>query len=572
MLSYVLSTSNGSNIHNFTKLGNSLALKKYTLYLCFTGTIAVHTAGHIITQPFPTGQRATQSRTDPNELYRCDLCDPGAPTEQCFPELNIHVCAKLSDTAVAIIGTNGVWHSSISLDPNCLPRSLQKLTSNGLHLSVDCHNYTSQLASIKDTEITWYEHQGWFVQSEIVVEGTGFHGTTVYYVEIDGNLLFQSNFHSGLGPVDITPITDCSNFISLSPLYTRDKFLLWCDTNEAVKRLYVVDITGPNSTPHVASNSPPLSSPNGQTFVTLNNATLLAYRTDSLSVQPPGAREFSGRIVFHTYIDNNTLLVFVDGQNQILVNVDVFIDSSGTQGVFSLSSASISATLHKLMMHEVYVTCNTTGSLSYLLLFNTSDGRLLNTFPNFEEQVTDVFFQQGPNLPPPSSDSPSNFTSIVEMVSTSLQPSTTSALQSGPLPTILLPTSLQPSTTSALQSGPLPTILLPSATPTDDTTVSTTAMTATKSDTNTKVVFIVISIVVFLFLLVAVILLFTLMNLLPKWCRRRHTTGPFAQETTGNSSPMRWSRLTFNEQAPSRTSDSGSYDRPLKEPLPDSHG
>ena len=386
------------------------------------------TPSYIIRQPYPAGSRSTNERSDPGKIYQCTQCDRGAPTELCFPEFD--ACAKLSDSAVTIFHTNGVQLTSTPLPPKCHPRTLHRLTYAGLHLGVECHNYSSQIVGLQENNagtitMTLHNHHDRTVQNEIVVEGTGLNGgTQVYRVEIDHDVLLRINFHN-TNLVDITPLSiiNC-DFISLFNLYTQNKFLLWCDTNtDNAKRLYVIDVNHDftqDVPPYITSNSPPLSSPNGQTFVTVSNSTLKVYRTDHLNNQPPGARDFGSVILFHTYIDNGTLLLVLEGQNQTLVNITKFIDSSGTNGTAPLSSASVNATLHKAIMGGAYITYNKIGTLYNLLLYTTG-GRLINTFPNFASEPDDVFFQVAPapsRLPPPSPTTiTSTFTS--EMTTTS---------------------------------------------------------------------------------------------------------------------------------------------------------
>ena len=437
---------------------------------------------------------------DPDEQYQCTQCDPGAPTEQCFPELS--VCAKLSDTAVTVFGTDGVWHSSTRLDARCSPRGIQTLTHNvmGLHLSIDCKGFSSQVASIDGTTVSVYDSGGWNVQNEVVVEAAGANGVKeVFRVEIDDNTLYQSNFHSGV-PVDITPPTLQCTFISLFPLYTRDKVMLWCDANTE-KHIYVIDVDHDISEnpPYIVSDSPPSSSPNGQTFITVSSSTLQAYRTDHLITQPSGARDFGSEILFYAYVDNNTLLLHVEGESQILVNVTTFIGSSGSEGVIYLPSASINATLQKYVASGVYATCNKTGTLFNLLLFDTSNGELMDIFPNYLEKPLDLFFQRGP-----------------------LQTSTE-------IPTHSATASTRPVIPVTLQGTVLPTL----------TPMSPEQPTSRKR--SNFPIFVTVAVAVSFIILVVVLLSFVLitqrMKLLSK-LSCRNSNGPFVQATDDKSSDI----------------------------------
>ena len=531
---------------NFLLLLRTSELISYVCAFCFPGNVAVVTDRNIITQPYPIGPRSTASRLDPYEHYQCTTCDPGAPTEQCFPDFNL--CAKLSDTDIALFGTNGTLLSSVPLDRDCHPRDLQRLVSPRLHLGVDCHNFTSQVASIVGTMLSVLEHGGRTVQSEIMVEGAGMHQETeVYIVEIDGNYISQTNFHSGTR-LDITPNTDCSDFISLFPLFTRDKFLLWCDSNTGSRFVYIVDVLdvfGLDSAPSVSSDSPPLSSPDGQTFLTVTNTTIHIYRTDDVTFQPPAVSEFAGPISFHTYIDNNTLLLVIDGQGQVLVNVNTFIDSSGTAGITPLPTASVDATLHKLLTHEVYATYNKTGALFNLLLFNTSDGRLLSVFANFPSEPTDVFFQQSPDQA--STQTPASQPPVI-----SSPPTTSPATSVVSNSSYMEP---RPTTTTSL-SLPMPTPHVPSDAPTNPKVVTHAVLIA----------------VPILFIVAVLIVACVLCQLyIRKWRRRSsnctfHSTGP-VEETNessgrGSASPDRFSLSSFFE----RTSVSGYESAPSGQP------
>jgi hypothetical protein len=388
------------------------------------------------------------------------------------------------------------------------------------------------------------EHDGRFVQSEIMVEGAGMHQETeVYIVEIGGNEIWQRNFHSGTYSV-ITPLnTDCSEFLSLFPLFTRDKFLLWCDSNAGSRVLYIVDVFGLDSPPSVSSDSPPLSSPDGQTFLTVTNTTIHVYRTDDFTFQPPAVSEFAGPISFHTYIDNNTLLLVIDGQGQVLVNVNAFIDSYGTAGITPLSTASVDATLHKLLTHEVYATYNKTGALFNLLLFNTSDGRLLRVFANFPSEPTDVFFQQSPDQA--STQTPTSQTPVM-----SSPPTTSSAILA--ISSYVEP---PPTTTTSLVTTPL---------------VSTTANPPTKSKAVEHTVLIAGAGLCIVFLVVVSVLFLIFLRTTKYRLRCSRSKDPVdlpMEETNGSSgrgsaSPDRFSLSSFFE----RTSVSGYESAPSGQP------
>ena len=487
-----------------------------------SGVLAVVTTYTVIYQPFPTGQRHPEPRIDPGERYQCTQCDPGAPTEQCFAELE--VCAKLSDTALTVFGTDGVRRRSMALNPRCRPRCLQRLTYNGLHLSIECHGYSSQVVSIDSdsTELTLHDPNGRVVHNEILVEGAREGGgREVYRVEIeDYGALYRSSFHSS-HPLDITPDIDCNHFISLYPLHTRDKFLLWCGNGDE-KFLYVVWVNHnfPEYTPHFQSNSPPLSSPDGHTFVTVANSTLKVYRTDCLISQSPGARDFDSKIVFHTFIDNNTLLLVLEGQTQSLVNIDLFINSSGTDGVTPLSTASVTATLHKSIMGDAYVTYNKSGTLYNLLVF-TTEGRLVSTFPNFDSIPADVFFQPGP---PP------------------VKPSSTAIVMDG--------TVTKTSKTATITSTQTSSLHPPTDTPDDPTSTPTTIHVG---------VIVGVVIATCIFIAFSLILLLVVYKRLALWQRNTH---PIQETEKGNALPASHTNNSvlkpFNEPAPEYTSDSSS--------------
>lgn len=440
---------------------------------------------------------------DPDKQYQCTQCDPGAPTEQCIPELS--VCAKLTDTAIILFGTNGVWHSSTGLNTHCSPRSLQKLTQTGVHLSVGCKEFSSQVASIEGTTVNLHDSSGWTVQSETMVEGMDNNGVkTMYHVDIDGDTLYQTNFHTGQ-PVDITPDLDehCS-FISLFPLYTRDRFLLWCEASTD-KRLYtygiITDHAIPEHIPYIISNSPPLSSPDGKTFITVTNSTLKAYTTDNLTTQPPGARDFGSIIVFHTYIDNNTLLLHIESETQILVDVAKFINSAGSEGIFNLPFASNTATLQKLVTSGVYATCNKTGSLFNLLLFNTSNGELIDTFPGFDETLLDIFFQRG------------SFQSTrVQTYSATISMLTSAKLTTSQERVLLTPTSS-----------------------------STPPVEPTSRKSSNVAVFVAIAAILTFLILSSILIAFVLIIRRPQMMAKlscRHPNGPFTQATDDKSSDL----------------------------------
>ena len=556
----------------------------------FPGTLSIHTPSQIISQPYPTGQRTIESAANPSQ---CTVCDPGAPTEQCFPDLG--VCAKLSNTAISIIGNDGTVRHQVSLDTSCMPRYLQGLKSAGVHLSVDCRNSCFQLASITSSTILLHEQPCNLGESVsgIVVEGNSYpHGDTVYHVEINESEVIQSAPLIGSVFADITPNNDCTNFIALFPLYTRDKFMLWCNAS-TIEHLYIVDIYEHiflESTPNIALSSAPLSSPNGQTFAAVNVTTLRLYSTDRLTTQPPGARDFGARILLHTYLDNNTLLVFLEGEIQILVNVDLFINSSGTQGVTTLSYGSTVAPVHKLIAPGVYATWNKTGSLFNLLLFDTSNGQLLRVIPNLQERPIDVFFQQSTVLP----------TTVPAHTTQS-----SSVFPSIPTPTLTSGASLATSTLSSPTHSTVPT-----QQPTTPTS-GTTELPRTSNSTIIPIIPIIVTLIILFMVVVIIVFLFLLCYSKPKWLSRVlrkfknaciTTTGPVAEETqmeeanksssnnlssdnlssgraTACTTPNRsWSNPSidvFTETVSQSTSTSdygsGGYDVPFKSPIPESN-
>lgn len=351
-------------------------------------------------QPYPRqyGIRTTSTAGIDTSIH-CSSCDRGAPTEYCYHDDGVRV--TLSDTSVY-----GIHFQDGSLEADarpladgCTPRYLQRLQSiQTTELVVVCRESCFQLVSRSGSTLTLHDLTCGEGRGGIVVEVFTFYGPSLFQVEldVDGNHVMSTDHSSAGHSMDITP-TDCTEPLSLHPIFTQDKFFLRCRTNNGDK-VYVLHPykSGDES---LFLDGVPLSSPDGRTFAIPSNTTLKVYNTDNLA-QSPGAKDFGVAITFCMYLNSDFLIVLLEGRNQVLVRVFTFLNSAGGDGLMVLPHTSISSPIHKLIAPDVYATSNRTGSVYGMQLFNISNGQPLEPIPNLIKEPLDVFFFRGTGLPP----------------------------------------------------------------------------------------------------------------------------------------------------------------------------
>ena len=349
-------------------------------------------------QPHPRtyGTRTTSPVDIDLSGVHCATCDRGAPTEYCYHDDG--VCVALSDTSVHTIEfQDGSLEANTYHLDGCTPRYLQSIHTTEFLLV--CRESCFQLVSRVGSTLTLHDLTCGEGQGGIVVEALTPYGLHSFLVELDGNYVISTD-HSFMGhPMDITP-TDCTEPLSLHPIFTRDQFILRCRTNNGGKVYFLHPYDF--SEESLSLDSDPMSSPDGRTFATVSsNTTLRIYNIDDLE-QYPGVKDFGIAITFCTYLDSDTLIVVLDGSSQVLVHVLAFLDSAGADGLTALPYTSSVSNVHKLITSDVYATYNRTGSVYNIQLFNISNGQALEPASNLVLEPLDVFFVPGTGLPPPT--------------------------------------------------------------------------------------------------------------------------------------------------------------------------
>ena len=349
-------------------------------------------------QPYPQkyGTRTTSPGTNTELPIHCSTCDHGAPTEYCYHDDG--VCITLSDTSIYNIDfqDGSLETDAYPLADGCTPRYLQRIHTTDLN--VVCHESCFQLILRSGSSLTLHDLTCGQGQGGIVVEAPTLYGLNLFLIELDGNLVISTDYSVAGHPMDITP-ADCTEPLSLHPIFTGDQFILRCRTNDGEKA-YFLHPHAPGAA-SISLESDPLSSPDGRTFAAMSNTTLQVYNIDNLE-QYPGVKDFGIAITFCTYLDSDTLIVLLDGNNQILVHVLVFLNSAGEDGLTTLPHTSSLSTVHKLITPDIYATYNRTGSVYSIQLFNISEGWPFDSVSNLIKQPLDVFFVPGTGLPPPA--------------------------------------------------------------------------------------------------------------------------------------------------------------------------
>ena len=372
----------------------------------------------------------------------CTKCDQSAMTEDCNYETGI--CITLSDTSISVIGTNAtlIDNGQFSLDAHCTPRYLQKLTL--VKYVVICWESSYQLFHTDDLqleEISLGEdgaRDGILVQSSRNEFGSQTH---LYHVEIhdSDHLVLNYNVVGGV-PGFIFPDNDCTfDSLALHPIFSlHGKFFLSCSTaNE--ERAYFLHSTDTYDDPiRVSLCSDPLSYPNSSTFAVACNSSLEIYMKNN--VERHQSKNFSSSIISFWYLNPTTLIL--DTGNQQIVNVDLFMESSGSDGVLALNGTDTNCSLtRKLLTPDVYATVCTSDELYNVYLLNTTKGQPLPPVSNLTEEPLNIYF----NFLPPNTTNHVPTTPITPTDSSSTPPITPT--DSGSTPPIM-PTDSTPSTPS----------------------------------------------------------------------------------------------------------------------------
>lgn len=378
----------------------------------FYGAVNVVGAQSITSQPYPdpkaTGQRTTTQLSD-HFPTTCTTCDRGAMTEHCNYEDGF--CVKLSDTSISLISVNGsLLHGSpFRLDRSCTPRYLQKLKQGDF--AVICWESSYHIFKCRsdldcDPQLQEISPGGSGARDGILVQSSShFNHHGFHHVEIVGNDIESHDVSSGGGYDLLFPDAECIETLSLYPTFSsHETFFLSCLT-ATKKRTYFLHSIRPGSDPiRIDLCSDPLSSPNGGSFAVVCNGSLAVFN----NAEHYCSENFGSSITFHNYLNPATLVVILDTGNQYIVDVDIFMDSGGLDGIITLHNTSTCSSVHKLLTHDVYATVCRKTTFYDVQLFNVTNGRALKPVSNLTEAPLDIYFDfsQPSTSQPPTSQPP----------------------------------------------------------------------------------------------------------------------------------------------------------------------
>ena len=370
----------------------------------------------------------------------CTKCEQGTMTEDCNYEAG--VCITLSDTSVSVIGTNATVldNGQFSLDSQCTPRYLQKLThvkyavicwESSYHLFHTDYLQLDRISSGEDGA-----RDGILVQSSSDVFGRQTH---LHHVEIhdSDHSVYIYDILGGVSDL-IYPDYDCMyDSLALHPIFSSyGTFFLSCSTANEAKMYFLLSTDTYGSSPiRVTLCSDPLSYPESSTFAVACNYSLVIYMKNDMEYHH--SMNFSSSITFFSYLDPTTLIL--DTGNQHIVSVELFMNSGGSDGVLALNSTNTNCSLiRKRLTPDVYATVCASGGVYNVQLFNTTQGQPLPPVSNLTEEPLTVYFnfQEPPTLPgPPNTTNHTPTTPIAPTDSsstTSITPTDSSSITTMP--------------------------------------------------------------------------------------------------------------------------------------------
>ena len=231
-------------------------------------------------------------------------------------------------------------------------------------------------------------------------------GIHLYHVEVDpdyNDILLFDVYSGFLDTIHVYPDDgDCAHSFSLHPTFSRGTFFFSCltGTDERLYFLYTV----PKHLPvRISICNDPLSS-EGSTFAVVCNGSLTIYMKSN--VEESHSKNFNSPITFFKYLDSSTLIVALETGNQHVVNVDIFMNTSGDDGVYPLQDTS-DCTPSKLLTHGVYATVCTNGALYTVRLYNTTNGEALMSVANLTEMPLDLYYVYDRPIITPTTTTPS---------------------------------------------------------------------------------------------------------------------------------------------------------------------
>lgn len=311
-------------------------------------------------------------------------------------------CIRLSDTAISVITTNiSLSRQSYSLDSSCKPRYLQRLgqkkfavVCKGASFQVFHHVSEPQLENIVHGEDGALE--GILVQS----------GIFLFHVEVDPYHLDLILYNVRGGSVFdyVLPDSECTHSLSLHLTFSRGTFFYSCLTDADERLYFLYRLADDVSVPIRICNDPVSSE--GSTYAVACNDALTIYMKSN--IEESHSKNFTSPIKFFKFLDRTTLIVALETGSEHIVNVQTFMNTNGTDGVYTLHDAS-DCTPSKLITPRVYATVCTSGALYSVHLYNTTNGEVSMSVANLTERPLGLYYVFGPPIPtspatPPTSE------------------------------------------------------------------------------------------------------------------------------------------------------------------------
>ena len=324
---------------------------------------------HFITsQPYPNNYGHTTTPLD-NFPLPCTVCEVGFPTEFCESD---EVCVKLSDQQISIVATNGslLEGSPFSLDNQCSPRYLQKLTSDSYAVICQESSYhifrtTGPGGPQLEEKIQGSGTDGVLVQSEYNAFGQLRDG--LHHVEVDIDILVLHDVLTGTFDY-IYPDIDCMpHSLGLHTIFSSiGKLIVSCTTYTEERAYFLHSVIYYDSDyEFIDLCDNPIPSPGGNTFAVACNNTLAVYTPTDVELY--NSKIFRSRIVYISYLSPTTIVVDTEYQQHI-----VTVDGSGLYEIVTLYDTTNCTFVHKLITDDIYVTVCENDAQYFAVLVNTT--------------------------------------------------------------------------------------------------------------------------------------------------------------------------------------------------------
>ena len=376
---------------------------------------------------YPNGSKRRHSIAASDRLG-CTLCDPIARQEVCVSDY----CVHLGNTAVFVFVNNGTLKETFQLN-GCSPQYLQPSTVTETTTTttfVVCRPTDTGQPQYRDLS---FDRQRFELTSKIISNGNNFPLTphngvfsggqdefdfqrdfflyirnNEVFLEVVGGYEQPRQLHFQPGRCDTKDALH-----AMPPSDNKPQFLLEC-TKSNVTKWFIVNVDTPVDLSlevteiNHSSGGTPFASATVIIFVNGNNLTV--YKVADLQ-RYPATKTFSRPIKEIDLLSSNQLLVVVSGRNHSLIDIPVFVQTEGGQGVAELPSSvaycPIGGTClpHKLVHQDVLVSFIRNQSYYDAVFYNLTDPtQRLGTLRRLINRPQVVFYDCLPSSP--ASDSP----------------------------------------------------------------------------------------------------------------------------------------------------------------------